>query len=138
MLVLFAGNIFKAGQFPAPWARKAVEVSAIFFIALGAAVILGSVGLNLVRIRRALKIILDKGLVEHMQLLSPHGKLIVARWLRKTPTIGWQVRFKAVLDSFDAMYQAGMSYRHDPVADTVGLAFTRGVFRDDLAPNIRA
>ena len=138
LLVLFAGNIFKAGQFPAEWARKAVEVSAIVFIAAGAAIILGSVGFNLLRIRRALRIILDKGLINHMKAFSPHGRLVVARWLRKTPTIGWQERLKRVLESFEAFCEAGKSYRHDPIADTVALAFTRGVFRDDLAPNVRS
>ena len=84
LVVLFAGMLFKNGSFPAEWARRSIEATAILFIVAGTAVILGSVGWSLLSIRRALKIIVDQDLLDKMTLFGVHGKLVVVRWLRRT------------------------------------------------------
>lgn len=138
LAVLFAGSLLKANQFTSGWASRAVEVLALVFIFSGTLVVVWSVGQDVLLIRRAKRVSLIHGIVSRFDLLTVHGRSMVARWLQSAggDSDDLQRRFASTLE---LVHQRSDSLRSndDGLLDGIVIVFTYGVFRRDVIHRVR-
>jgi hypothetical protein len=160
LLVLCAGMVFKMNDFPGPEARRAIEIIALVLIVAGTAIVVSSVAWNLWRIRQSLRVEISEELERTFTLFSPHGRMVLTRWLRKASDRtqdGLQTKLQHVLQSVKrlcdavkppardpsskksprAMDEDVPFVADDPVSDAIVATFCSGTFRDDLIPIVR-
>ena len=149
ILVLFAGMLFRSGELLSDdQALKFFEVITLLLILAGTVIVVVSVAWNLIQIHRSMRVKLTPELEKSMGLFSPHGAVIVTRWVRKQPS--WQPVLTDVLQQLVAVCEIksidskvprrdslGFQVQPDSFADAVVATFSGGVFRDDLVPYVR-
>jgi hypothetical protein len=121
-------------------------------IALGTAIVVVAVGLDLWAIRRSLSVAINQDVEAAFSLFSPHGRLIVERWLLLQPDpAALQEKLKSTLESIARLFHElrparteiledndrAPVVREDPVADAIVATFCGGTFRDNLVPVVR-
>lgn len=87
MGTLSAALLFRAGDFPARWARRMVTFSTLCLLAIGVAVILYMTFLRTQALWKTHKVRIPPGLEKKMGVLCPKGQVLVTLWLRNHPTL---------------------------------------------------